>query len=257
MDVLVEAKKEYMSQLCTVLCPLLIETFENLYIEATKQAKGREVLKQYQKLLKLVKDWNNDMVNQHAQKLTNQCAWFNGLVTAVFVSYVKILSSVRLNTENKKISIKLPTTEDFIHRCYKIVAADLYKNPHVFHDEMSESDRDELLVKRFIVAIEATVKEFLPVQEILRTYMTQTAGDNIEMGNENVEDIDTEDPEILSEEVLPEPEPEPVIEPIQEEQVQPGLLDPVQPIAPITSDDVKNIDIGGGSNDVLFPDASD
>jgi hypothetical protein len=247
LNVLVEAKKEYMAQLYSVLCPLMIETFENLYSEAVKESKGRDVLKMYQKMLRLVKDWNNDMINQHITKLTNNCSWFSGLVTAVFVSFVKILTSVRLSTENKKISIKLPTCEDFLHRCYKLAAINLYKDPYIFHDEMSESARDENLTLRFCSCIEAAVKEFLPIQTILQTYMTQTG--DIEMGNEEVED--TEDPDVtegLTEEAPMTQEPEAPQDPTSETPPTVNPLDPIAPIAPITPDDaenVKNIDISG------------
>ena len=106
LNILVEAKKEYTEQLYMILCPLMIQTFLDLYAEANKMSKGKNVLKQYQILLKEVPNWNNHIVKQHTGKLVDSCSWFSDLLAAVFVSNVKILSSVRLNTENKKISIK-------------------------------------------------------------------------------------------------------------------------------------------------------
>jgi hypothetical protein len=267
LTVLVEAKKEYMAQLCSVLCPQMIETFELMYTEAHKMSKGREVLKQFQKLLKEVPNWNNTMIEDHNTKLNNTCGWFNDLMAAVFVSYVKILSSVRLNSTDKKISVKLPTNDVFIHGCYKGVAKDLYRDPFVYHDEMSEYQRDEILTRRYVVCIEETVKKLLPVQEILKTYISS---------REQV-DIDNEEPEAEPEEPEAEETPLEGAEPPAEGAAEgaglpPGTeipapppdvsKDPAQPILPISSSDAENVknihvDGKGAEDDVLFPDARD
>jgi len=264
LTVLVEAKKEYLAQLCSVLCPHMIETFETLYTESNKMSKGRNVLQTFQKNLKEVPNWNNHMVNQHAEKLCNTCGWFNDLMAAVFVSHVKILSSVRLNaSDNKKISVKLPNNEVFVHGCYTAAAKDLYKDPFVYHEELSEYERDERLTRRFVACIESTVKEMLPVQEILKAYITQR--DTVDM-DPSTDTHDTEDPDI---EGAPEEPPavneeEPVAPAAEGEAQIPApppenLKDPVPPMAPITPEDVKNIEVKGkaGDDDVLFPDARD
>ena len=93
LNVLVEAKKEYLEQLCDVMCPLMIETFHTMYNESVSISKGKNVLIQYQKLLKEVPNWNNHMISQHAENLSKNCSWFSDLLAAVFVSFVKILLS--------------------------------------------------------------------------------------------------------------------------------------------------------------------
>ena len=205
LNILVEAKKEYLNQLNTLMSPIMIETFQNLYEEARKMSKGKKVLIQYQKLLKEVVNWNNHMVRQHTCNISDSCSWFNDLLAAVFVSFVKILSSVRLNNcPAKKISIKLPTNDVFVHGCYIAAAKDIYKDPYIFHDESTEYERDEKLFTRFGACIENTVKEMVPVQEILKAYISQDNKPDIDVMSEAPED--TEDPDILDD---PEPEPEP------------------------------------------------
>jgi len=215
MDVLVEAKKEYLGQLCIIMVPAMIETFENMYKESVAMCKGKKVLIQFQKLLKEVPNWSNAMSKQHSDNIANRCAWFSDLLAAVFVACTKILSSVRLNSNGQKISLKLPATEVFIQTCYNNIAKDLYKDPYVYHEEQSEYTRDETLTARMSACIENTVKELIPVQQILQTYMTsQDANKNIELGDEGA---DLEDPEeVYDDEPMPEPEPvveEPVVEP--------------------------------------------
>ena len=209
LSVLCEAKREYLGQLCELMCPVMIENFEKMYEEAYNMSKGRKVLMMFQKLLKEVPNWNEGMSKQHTDNSANRCAWFNVLLAAVFVSCVKILSSVRLGKDNKKISLKLPTNGTFIQTCYNNVAKELYKDPYVFSESQNEYVRDEKLYERFAIAIEASVRELIPVQQILQTYMTQENKD-IDLGGEME---DTEDPEFVDEMPEPEPEPEPMQEP--------------------------------------------
>jgi primosomal protein N'' len=275
MDILVEAKKEYIGQLCAVMCPPMIEVFAEMYEEASSMSKGRKVLIMYQKLLKEVPNWSNAMSKKHTDNIASRCAWFNDLLAAVFVACTKILSSVRLNADNKKIALKLPSNEVFIQTCYNNVAKDLYKDPYIFHEEQSEHIRDEQLKARFCKCIEATVKELIPVQQILQTYMTQTDR-NIDIGGEAME-TDTEDPDVYDEEFAePEPEPEaealepeasPELEPEASPELEPEASPEVDPVPPMSSlanefKTIKNVQAPPGEapeedDDVLFGDASE
>lgn len=226
LNIMVEAKKEYMGQLCLIMTPVMIEVFQNMYDEATKLSKGRKTLIMFQKLLKEVPNWSNQMSAQHAGNIADRCVWFNDLLAAVFVACTKILSAVRLKADNKKISLKLPTNEVFIQTCYNNVAKDLYRDPYIFHEEQSEYTRDDQLTKRICACIESTVKELIPVQQILQTYMSQDTRD-IDIDGEV---RDTEDPDVFDggeETPFPEPEPElePEPEPVVEEQWSVYLLE--------------------------------
>tara|TARA_B100000287_G_scaffold222959_2_gene210333 strand:+ start:5089 stop:6000 length:912 start_codon:yes stop_codon:yes gene_type:complete len=196
LNILVEAKREYLGQLCLLMCPVMIETFEEMYEEAYKLSKGRKVLIMYQKLLKEVPNWSDAMSKQHTDNIANRCAWFNDLLAAVFVSCVKILSAVRLSKDNKKISLKLPTNEVFIQMCHNKVAESLYNDPYIYHDSQNEHSRNDKLFERFSICIENAVKELIPVQQILQTYMSQTQeGQDLDLNETEIGD--SEDPEIL------------------------------------------------------------
>ena len=204
---MVEAKREYLDQLCLIMSPPMIEVLDDIYKEAVKTSKRDGILKQFQLLLKEVPNWSNAMSKRHSDNITSRCAWYGDLLAAVFVACTKILSAVRLKADNKKISLKLPTDEVFIQTCYNNAANDIYKDPYIFHDEQSEYLRDEKLTLRISLCIEATVKELIPVQQILQTYMSQETRD-ISLNGE-VED--SVDPDVFEgeEDPIPEPEPEP------------------------------------------------
>ena len=225
LNVLVEAKKEYLGQLCHLMTPVMIQVFQDMYDEAAKLSNGRKVLIMYQKLLKEVPNWSNAMSKSHADNITSRCAWFSDLLAAVFVACTKILSSVRLKADNKKISLKLPTNEVFIQTVYNNAAKNLYKDPYVYHEEQSEYIRDEKLTTRFCTCIEDSVKELIPVQQILQTYMSQESKD-IDIG----EMEETQDPDIDEEPTEPTEPMEP--EPMGDETAQPTEADPESELTP-------------------------
>lgn len=251
LNVLVEAKKEYLKQLCALVIPIMIETFHDMYKESVKMTKGKKVLIQYQKLLKEVPNWSDHMINTHNEKLCNSCSWFNDLLAAVFVSFVKILSSVRLKAENKKISVKLPSNQLFIHSCYINAAKDLYKDPYVYHDEPNEYERDTILKNRFKVCIENTVDEMIPVQEILKSCMSQVT-DKIDLESvADPEEDGLEDPDVDEEsgDEFQEPEVSPEPTPVAEntEEIKEICTDQKPPVAAHES--------STEDEDVLFGDA--
>src|SRR6056300_478817 len=217
LSIMVEAKKEYLGQMCLIMCPPMIEVFQDMYNESIKLSKGRKVLIMFQKLLKEVPNWSNAMSKNHSDNITSRCAWFSDLLAAVFVACTKILSAVRLKADNKKISLKLPTEEVFIQTCYNNIAKDLYKDPYIFSEEQSEYLRDEKLTARFTIAIESTVKELIPVQQILQTYMAQETRD-ISLDGEIQDGVD---PDVFDGGAEPDPFPEPEPEPEPEMEPQP------------------------------------
>src|SRR5210317_576669 len=227
LNILVEAKKEYLGQMCLIMCPPMIEVFQDMYNESVSLSKGRKVLIMFQKLLKEVPNWSNAMSKNHSDNITNRCAWFSDLLAAVFVACTKILSAVRLKADNKKISLKLPTEEVFIQTCYNNAARDLYKDPYIFHEEQSEYARDENLTMRLSLCIENTVKELIPVQQILQTYMSQETRDISLDGDVQ----DSADPDVLDggEEPFPGPEPEPELEPEPEPVMESDPMDMGEP----------------------------
>lgn len=230
LNILVEAKREYLGQMCLIMCPPMIEVFQDMYNEAVKISKGRKILIMFQKLLKEVPNWSNAMSKNHTDNITGRCAWFSDLLAAVFVACTKILSAVRLRADNKKISLKLPTEEVFIQTCYNNIAKDIYKDPYIFGEEQSEYLRDEKLTERFSLCIESTVKELIPVQQILQTYMSQETRDiSLDGQIQDGVDPDVDDDPMTMSEPLPEPEPEPELEPLPEPEPEMEPMTDVDP----------------------------
>ena len=246
MEVLVDAKKEYLNQLAIIMVPFMIETFQDVYKESVNRSKNKKVLAMNQLLLKDVKVWNDNIIKQHTDEIINSCSWFNELVAAVFVSHVKILSAVKLSAESNKISVKLPTNERFIHACYVATAKDLYKDPYIYHEEADEFVRDEKLFERFGVCINNTVKELIPIQDILRVNMTKDHIKSLDLDKE----VDDFEPEIEEEPEMSTPEEAP-----EEAPEETAALDAPDPEV----EEVKSISVDGKGDleESLFDDAPD
>ena len=78
------------------------------------------VLSVFQKKLSEIPKWNQDIINEECTKIIDEskCDWIDELITAVFVSHTRILTSININKNKGKIDLQIPKTTHFIHKCY-------------------------------------------------------------------------------------------------------------------------------------------
>jgi hypothetical protein len=193
LSVLVEAKDEYQGIMVTVMMEPMIKVFHEMFMESQRMSKGRKVLQMFQSLLKEVPSWSNTMSRTRASEIEGTYSSFSELLAAVLVSNVKILSAVRIQSGNRKLSLKLPTNDVFIQTVYNNAAKDLYDDPYVFTTSQSEYERNKQLEQRFRKIILDTIKQSIPVQEILTTYMTPQESGGNELDVEESEPVDDDD----------------------------------------------------------------
>jgi len=251
MDVLVEARREYLQSLYECMVPEMISAFYKLYLESEKMLKNQtNRLIQYQKFLQEIKHWNNSIVKEHTDAFKHECPWFDDLVVAVIVSSVKIMSSVRINKTSNKLNLSIPKTEDFVHECYKKAAEDIYNKPYIMADLMTDDEREEALWDRISECIEKVIKSYVPLQQILAMNISSPSStSDLVIDDGPMED--SEDPEVQEElpeepmEMEPAPEmgPEPAPEAPQETEVK---------SIPVSAETMQ---APQEDSDVLFPDA--
>jgi hypothetical protein len=228
MDVLAEAERKYMAKLSGAMIPVMIDAFFDLYAEAKKQSQGRKTLLQYQALLVEVKNWNNVMMKQHTDAIIKTCSMFPNLLAAVFVISVKIMSAVRISSESKKLNIKLPTNDVFVHSCYIAAAEDMYNSPYIVVEDIKDSEKRAQLHTRFSHCIRKVIDDFIPVQQILDTYIPGFTGE-FDMDNGIGADTNGEVDE-AAEDTPPPVTPE-AATPTGEEGAEPGSVVPGTPSA--------------------------
>jgi hypothetical protein len=189
-NILVEAKKEYTSQLLQVLKPRIYEGFKSIY-DDTVSILGKEyieyntqsssVIKSFQKALRDIPLWNQEMINREYDRILNssKCDYFEDLIETVFITNIKILSSVQMNTNDSVgLNVNIPSPVHFIHKCYIESAKEIYKNPYVFENSKNMTPKEKHTNIRDSLtyidnSINSAIRELLPIRDILKQGITK------------------------------------------------------------------------------------
>merc|ERR1712086_803950 len=185
ISVLVDAKTEYTKQLTNILIPFIFEGIKSIYDETSIYCINQghtNVLMIFQEKLSLIPNWNQDIINKEYSRIMTDsgCDWLDELVTAVFLSQTKILTSIKKYKKKKKINLKIPKIEHFIHKCYIECAREFWKNPFLFSKKCNQSEyqRNCRESQKIIgLTIEETIRKLLPVKNILKEYLGEEQDD--------------------------------------------------------------------------------
>jgi len=176
LAILVDAKTEYTKQLVNIISPNIFKGIKNIYNNAKINSLNNDILFIFQENLSQIPKWNQEVINEHYYTLvkSSNCDWLEDLLTAVFVSHTRILTSINFNKNKNKINLKIPKVDHFIHLCYIEVARKFWKNPYLFDDTISkfEYQRNRRDSEKIIDnTINETIRKQLPVKHILKEYL--------------------------------------------------------------------------------------
>lgn len=170
---IVEAKAEYTKQLRSVLVEPIYNKVISTYgdcnsIENENNDKPVNVLIEMQKKMREIPYWNTYNIESLTRDVTKDCPYLSDLLAAVFVSNVKILTSIRMN-KTKKVQLKMPSNGNFVHTTMINVAEHVFNNPRIFK-------QDQVLLKNDFSniindSIDTTIRTLLPIQNILQNYV--------------------------------------------------------------------------------------
>jgi hypothetical protein len=91
---------------------------------------------------------------------------------------------MRVGTKQKKVNVNVPVLEDFVHKVYINAARKIYTNVYLFEIGITslkaqKNSRDlEIIIRECIIQ---TIRENIPVEELLKLYMNETVEDVIEV----------------------------------------------------------------------------
>ena len=185
LHILVEAKNEYTGQLASILTSPMYEGVASIYEHAKKTSKVDNLLIQFQELLSRIPNWNTETLEKEFQRimLFSRCDWISDLITAVFVSHTKVLSSIHLGNKQRNIELKVPTPIRFIHTVYVNIAREFWKNPYLMYDvgvsstEQQRNLRDSENIIR--ECIRQSIRKLLPVKHIIKEYLGENENNSI------------------------------------------------------------------------------
>jgi hypothetical protein len=209
-NILNDSKNEWSILLINLITSHIIDGFRSIFNESLQLCQSNDepdkYLMTYQNLLSRIPNWNQSIIDSEKERIMvkSKCSYLEDLVTCVHIIQLKLLSCVRVGTENKKINIDIPDFTFFLHKIYINIARKLYSNIYLFEldipplEQQRRNREFELLVQTSIMN---TIRDNLPVEQLLRQYIDETQ-------EVDVNKVET----IIDNKMLNEPE-EPKIEP--------------------------------------------
>jgi hypothetical protein len=184
LSCLTEAKNEYSARLVNILLPHFAEGIQSIFQEAWQLCHQNDELNRYlitfQNFLVRIPKWNQTIIDEESERIEqkSKCNYLEDLITCVHITQLKILTSIRVGTKQKKIELDVPRLAEFIHKVYIAIARKLYKNVYLFERGIPALERQrhqrefELIIQE---AILNTIRDSIPTDRILRAYMDQTS----------------------------------------------------------------------------------
>jgi hypothetical protein len=138
----------------------------------------------FQNFLTRVPKWNNTIVNEETERILrkSECPYLEDLLTCVHITQLKILTSIRVSTKQKKLDVDIPKLSEFIHKCYISFARKLYQNVYLFEKQkiplqyQKNLRETELICKECILEV---IRDSMPVDKILRAYIDETVDEEV------------------------------------------------------------------------------
>lgn len=167
VNVLVAAKEEYSKQLINCIQPGIYDILLSIFEDSQKNNIRLSVsYSNFQKELKSVPHWADYKLEEKLNSINRKFPYLMDLITAIFVSHVKILACVRLKTDDKSVKIKVPSLNSFLHKIIVSCCEQIYYNPQSIHDDKA---------KMFILineCIHETIANQIPIEYILNEYLS-------------------------------------------------------------------------------------
>lgn len=190
-----ESKNEWCSRLVSILTSSVITGVMSIYKEALRMCDENDqedkYLMTFQNLLTRVPEWNPTIVETERKRIEHEsrCKYLEDLVTCVHIIQLKALTCIRVGQKQKKIDLDIPSIDKFIHKVYINTARKLYTNSYLFEKNIPplEIQKNNYQLERLIKeSILMTIRDNIPIEEILRVYMDETDEQNIEVTQQEV-----------------------------------------------------------------------
>ena len=157
----------------------------------------------YQNFLVRIPKWNPAIVTAETNRIVekSKCGYLTDLISCVHIIQLKSLTCMRVGNKQKKIDINIPTLTDFVHKIYINAARKIYTNIYLFEKNISplqiqKHNRElELIIREQILN---TIRENIPVENILKVYLDETIEDDTQV--EETEEIISTEPVVEEEE---------------------------------------------------------
>lgn len=193
-----ESRNEWISRLVNILSPQILKGLKSIYTEAYKLCLENDeedkYLMTFQNLLSRIPKWNEEIIDEEVKRITNDsnCNYLDDLITCVHIIQLKSLTCIRVGQKQKKIDINIPKLNNFIHKVYIHSARRIYTNIYLFKKDISPLDVQknnrelEILIQESVIN---SIRESIPVDDILRAYLDESVEENVLVSEEIVNEV--------------------------------------------------------------------
>ena len=180
---IIDSKNELCAQLMYTLTPCFIEGLRSIFNEAysvcIENDEETKYLMTFQNFLNNIPKWSSEIVENEKQRIiiSSACNYLEDLISCVYINRLKSLTTSRVGLQQKKINIDIPDLNKFIHKAYINIARKIYVNIYLFERDIKplqiqKNNRElEIIIKECILN---TIRESIPIEEILRMYLDET-----------------------------------------------------------------------------------
>jgi len=193
-----ESKNEWCCYLVDIMTPLVAQGIRSIFQQAFKMCAEKDEVNKYlmtfQNLLSLVAKWNSTTIEEERKRIVEQsgCSYLEELIVCVHIIHLKVMTHIRVGNKQKKVDISLPKLDDFVHKTYIHVARRVYKNVYLFEmgvDSLTQQKYNRELEMIVQESILSTVRDSIPKEQIIRSFMDETVEQEEEVIVESVKPV--------------------------------------------------------------------
>lgn len=166
-SMILQAQKEVRAHTHDFLVLPVVAFFDGIYAQ-TQKKDGK--LATFQKELREVPNWPLLKVQSVLTNIQLSCDFLPQLISAMFLGHIKVLASIKIS-KAPNVKVKVPKQEKFVHALFIESARRFYENPHVFR-KGDHGAKTTMVME----AIDATIRKFLPLRDILSAYLVKSKG---------------------------------------------------------------------------------
>jgi hypothetical protein len=180
--------------------PAIYQGIQSMFCDAVSQCKTspEKYLMTFQTYLLRIPKWNEEVVSIETARIieVTKDKALEDLLTSVHICLLKILSSVRAGRVQKKVTVDIPKLSLFIHKTYIKLSTVFYNQAYLFKtDETSLQIQKNRAEQHALIrtAILNTIRDNMPIEQLLRVYLDATTDLMKEDVHEVSEQVETKE----------------------------------------------------------------
>lgn len=137
---------------------------------------NNNVLYSFQKLLEEIPKWDKIFIKNETNRIKQRIPIIEDLLTCVLISNTRVLCAF-----NTKLKIKIPKLTNFVHKCYTLIAKELWQSTYLFEDKQDKKiiQQNKRIINNIINSnIENAIRIYLPIKSILKYYIENNLNDD-------------------------------------------------------------------------------